>query len=134
MTKFIRDKLTITRRVLAELPFTQDNNELEHSMNRWWKNIRHDGGLRLTDDGDRAFKLAGLEHWDYSVDKSEINKVFSFSGALDLDRYLPCPYYLHYNNSDKVMTIRLYDSLVAVMIQLYGSVMGYLDSIKNQTK
>jgi hypothetical protein len=130
MTKFIRDKRIITQTILDELPFQKDDGELEKSLKRWWKNIREDGGLRLTNDGDNAFRLAGLEYWDYQVTQNEMNKVFSLSGALELDHYLPCPYYLHYNKIEKTISLRLYDSRVAMMIQLHGSVIEYLNSIK----
>jgi hypothetical protein len=134
MSNFVRDKRIITQTVLKEIPPDGVGRDVDSSMLFWWTNIRSDGGLRLTDIGDQSFKLAGLESWDYTIEKSEVKIVVSMSGVLNLDHSMPCPYYLAYNRQEKTYKLRIYDSRVAMMIQLSGSITGYLRGLKRQTK
>lgn len=134
MTDFPRDKKKITQLIIDELSKTVEVDEFGNLMVRWWMNVRKNGGLRLTDDGDIAFRSAGLECWDYVVSKDEINQIISMSGVLHLDRNMPCPYYIRYDKKEKVLKIRIYDSRVAMMVQLQDSLIDYLDSLSKHHK
>ena len=46
---------------------------------------------------------------------------------------IKCPYYFGVNKNDmkeKEAYIRLYDSKIAMMVQLYGDIHSYLESVK----
>lgn len=123
MTKFVVDKATITQKVLSIIRdgyYTQSDFEL--ALFRWWSNIRADGGLKLTDSGNTAFKDADLDHFDYPF------KMCTGTLLLKFDRYMPCPYYLSTGGTNKSYA-RIYDSRVAMLIGLHGTVIDYLDSL-----
>jgi hypothetical protein len=52
---------------------------------------------------------------------------------LEINKKIKCPYYLGVNKIEgkkKKLYMRLYDSKIAMLIELYGNLIGYLDSIK----
>lgn len=133
-------KQRITEAVLAELP----NNINPHSgetvdklMFTWWATGRQGKeGLRLSDVGHTAFKLAQIEYYDYPLrTANDANQNWN-TFLLEMNRKLKCPYYLGVHNSPEVDTkhkqpyIRLYDSKIAMMIGLYGTLAEYLESVK----
>lgn len=123
MTNFVVDKAAITKKVLSILrdgDYTQSDVEL--ALFKWWSNIRNNGGLKLTDHGNLAFKEADLDHFDYHF--------VGWSGSLLLkfDRYMPCPYHLHIGVTKKSY-VRVYDSRIAMLIGLHGSIIDYVDSL-----
>jgi hypothetical protein len=126
MTKFVLDKKIITQKVLSVI---QDDNytqsDLEMSLFKWWSNIRSDGGLRLTDEGHRVFNDAGLENFGYHFDK------WTSSLLLKFDRYMPCPYHLDIGAiASEKSHVRIYDSRVAMLIGLHGTIIDYVDSLE----
>lgn len=130
MSNILTLKEKITEAVIKELP---DHLKINHkdAMVSWWMNIRKEGGLRLTAVGDMAFKAAQIEFYEcpFSLEKDDpAQKII-----LDMNKKLKCPYFLGVNkNKDKEKTpyIRLYDSKIAMLIGLYGSVKEYLSSIR----
>jgi len=124
-------KQSITEAVLAEIPKSHriyHELPIETVIFRWWVTGRQ-VGLRLTDEGVAAFSLADIEFYDYDF-KQETENYHSF--ILDLNKKIKCPYYLGVNKADgkKKLYIRLYDSKIAMMLGLYGSLQEYMDSIK----
>jgi hypothetical protein len=96
-------------------------------LSAWWYTGRG-SGFRLTQEGKYAFELAEIEYYEYPVKISTSYNAF----VLDLSKKLSCPYYLDIGLTTIITkgTVRLYDSRVAMMVSLYGSLMEYLDTIK----
>lgn len=134
MNKRKSTKQLITETVLAEIPKSHriyHELPIEDVIFKWWFTGRQDG-LRLTDEGVTAFQLADIAFYDYEF-KQDGQSYHSF--VLELNKKIKCPYYLGANKKDKSFYIRLYDSKVAMMITLYGSLKDYLQSINfGQTK
>jgi hypothetical protein len=121
------DKAEIVRTLLPLLPETEIS-DFDYAMKTWWKNIRNTGGLGLTTYGDSIFQKLWLESYEFGLGQ---NSYFGGIGtALQLDRYMPCPYYLHLN--DRKKHLRIYDGRVATMIMLTGDVFEYIDKIKKR--
>ena len=114
----------ITRVVLEQ---NESDLPLQDALKKWWFSPR--GGLRLTSMGDLEFRYSKIEY--YNHDFRSTNKSW-YAFVLDLDKKINCPYYVDVNKSDKghVPFIRLYDSRIAMMLNLYGDLDSYLDSIK----
>ena len=124
-------KRKITEAILAEIP---KSHRIYHELPiddvifKWWFTGRQDG-LRLTDEGVTAFELADIEFYDHEF-KQEGQSYHNF--VLELNKKIKCPYYLGVNKKDKSKTfyIRLYDSKISMLMNLYGSLREYLNSIK----
>jgi hypothetical protein len=126
-------KLKITELVLGQIPKNLNydlsgrlkSNDL---LTKWWFTGRS-GGLRLTERGDQAFKLAEIEFYEYEIPAGSIAVTYH-SFALQLSKKIACPYYLDVNTTKGKFIIRLYDSRIAMMVSLYGNLKDYLESIK----
>jgi hypothetical protein len=124
-------KLIITEAVLAELP---DRNSVDSTadalMMRLWMSGRQDG-LRLTEYGDFIFRMAEIEY--YQCDFKLREGISEHAYVMEINKKIKCPFYLGVNKIEgkkKKPYIRLYDSKIAMMIELYGDIVSYLDSIK----
>jgi hypothetical protein len=125
---FVRNKKTICQLII---PLLQEKNidiTLDRAMRTWWRNPRLSGGLGLSDRGYDAFTTGELEYYDVDY------KAKLFAGGItvltDLNKKMPCPYYVHINK--KVLSIRIYDSRLLVLIQLYGGLEQCLNIIGNK--
>jgi hypothetical protein len=123
-------KRIITEAVLIEIP--QNDEAHQHNIDdiifKWWFTGRQVGGLRLTSEGMLAFGIAGIECYDYNF----VQEGASYHNfLLNLNKKMKCPYYLGVDNLTKKLFIRVYDSKIAMMLGLYGSLDDYLASIKN---
>lgn len=137
MSKSKKEK--ITEIILSELPdhYFEDRN-LEKIIFKIWVTGRTGRGLRLTDEGMRALLAAQITHYDYNLDIQKVigtpdkKKVNEFT--LQLDKKIKCPFYLGMTESGKKKQpyIRIYDSKVAMMINLYGSIDEYLKNTGTQ--
>lgn len=125
-------KELITETVLVQL---KDNIwTYDDAMRKWWMTVRSDRGLRLTDAGDLAFRYAEIEYYEYKCKFEKEQSLHSI--ILELSKKIKCPYYLGVNkleNKKSEPYIRLYDSRIAVMVSLYGSIAEYLKSLKERT-
>ena len=125
-------KYVITEAVAKELPdaFREERETpIDNLLFKWWQTGRSDG-LRLTDYGDLAFRMAEIEFYQY--DLQAIKSVNYHSWVMDLNKKIKCPYFMGVNKDGKKNKpfIRFYDSKIAMMVSLYGNVNEYLDSIK----
>lgn len=128
-------KETITQAVFSEIP-KQDNIWIEYKIDellpRWWFTGRHEG-LRLTDIGATAFQAAKIEFYDIEF-KQQGSSWYSF--LIEVNNKINCPYYLgsgkKLKNDKKNAYIRLYDSKVAMLINLYGSLEDYLTATRSK--
>lgn len=131
MNKTQKEK--ITEIILNELPdrYFEDKN-LEKIIFKMWVTGRTGRGLRLTEEGKESFHAADISHYDYNLDIQKVigtpdkKKVNEFT--LQLDKKIKCPFYLGMRETGKKKQpyIRIYDSKVAMMINLYGSIDEYL--------
>lgn len=130
-------KLKITEAVVKELPLSsqQDIGDVDKILSRWWATGRQDG-LRLTDYGDLNFRMAEIEFYEFSLEKDIKNNPRQewHLFLLECNKKIKCPYYLGVNTIDKkkIPYIRFYDSKIAMMVQLYGSLRDYLNSLKDK--
>ena len=121
-------KEELSKIVLAELPHTQLT--LDHAMKAWWVNLLKHGGLRLTDAGDLAFRTAEFEYFDFEF---KTTNVAWSQYMLDLNNKMACPYYINVRTTPegrKEPFIRVYDSRIAMLINLYGNITRYIQSVK----
>jgi hypothetical protein len=124
-------KEIITETVVAQLK--SNIWSYDDAMKKWWMTVRSDRGLRLTDAGDLAFRYAEIEFYDYKYKFEKNQSIHSI--ILELSKKIKCPYYLGVNKLDNKKSepyIRLYDSRIAVMVSLYGSIPEYLKSLKER--
>ena len=124
-------KLIITEAVLAELPNNQQvDSTADGLMMRLWMSGRQDG-LRLTEYGDFIFRMAEIEYYQSVFKLREGTSEHAY--VMEINKKIKCPFYLGVNKIEgkkKQPYIRLYDSKIAMMIELYGDIVSYLDSIK----
>ena len=124
-------KLIITEAVLAELPKNQQvDSTADGLMMRIWMSGRQDG-LRLTEYGDFIFRMAEIEYYQSVFKLREGTSEHAY--VMEINKKIKCPFYLGVNKIEgkkKQPYIRLYDSKIAMMIELYGDIVSYLDSIK----
>lgn len=130
-------KTQITEAVVAELPYKQRLDlceDIDKLLPRWWVSGRQ-SGLRLTDYGDLNFRLAEIEFYDFKLEqdiKQHLSKEWN-TFLLQCNKKIKCPYYLGVNKVDskRVLYVRFYDSKIAMMVELYGSLKEYLNSVKD---
>jgi len=131
MTKRKSIKQLVTEAVLAEIPKSHriyHEMPIEEVIFRWWQTGRQEG-LRLTNEGVTAFRLADIEFYDFEF-VQDGQSYHNF--ILELNKKIKCPYYIGVNktSSNKSFYIRIYDSKIAMMLGLYGSLKEYLESVK----
>ena len=124
-------KQIITEAVLAELP---NNHSVDSSadslMMRIWVSGRQDG-LRLTEYGDFLFRMAEIEYYQCDFKLREGTSEHAY--VMEINKKIKCPFFLGVNKIEgkKIQPyMRLYDSKIAMMIELYGNIVSYLDSVK----
>ena len=124
-------KQIITEAVLAELP---NNHSVDSSadslMMRIWVSGRQDG-LRLTEYGDFLFRMAEIEYYQCDFKLREGTSEHAY--VMEINKKIKCPFFLGVNKIEgkkKQPYMRLYDSKIAMMIELYGNIVSYLDSVK----
>lgn len=123
-------KEVITSTVLNELPEKSHDHELdiETVIGHWWMSGRQHG-LRLTERGHYMFALANITSYDFEFDVPKPNEYLGL--LLNLGKKINCPYYLITSpNTRKKLILRTYDSRIAMMLNLYGDLTSYLNSIK----
>lgn len=125
-------KITITSIVIKNLQHIDQfkNKTPNDLLLKWWMTGRISEGLRLTDDGKKAFEQAEITHYDFDIklEKPFVPQHF----ILELQKKIQCPYYIGVNKIDKTISpyIRLYDNKIAMMLSLYGNIQEYLKSLK----
>lgn len=89
----------------------------ESLHNRIWRNIRADGGYRLTPFGRDFLADLDLRSWNIKIKNTHTN-----TGAImiAMDRFLESPYFV----DTKGATITLYDGDLATQILLYDGDLG----------
>lgn len=127
-------KQAITEIIIKELPENYFGTlDLEKIIFKIWCTGRTGQGLRLTEEGKKAFTDADLTYYEYLLDVKKLannwKKLNTLS--LQLDKKIKCPFYLGIKTAGKRQGyIILYDSKVAMMINLYGSIEEFLELSK----
>ena len=117
----MRDKLAITRALVAQLP-ESFAEPVEIAVRTWWANIRKNGGLRLTEHGFYVFsRVLDLAHYDLDIHPGPGTR----RTILSLDRKLQSPYYIRVEKRIPV-EICMFGSREAVVAQLYGNLEKFL--------
>jgi hypothetical protein len=127
MTDFVLDKEIITRKILGIIKPEYGTKDLKIALSTWWKNIRSDGGLGLTDVGIKAFDYADINYNEF-----ECSELYQSYTKLKLDRYLLCPYAEIYKKG--TLYLRIYDDRISILINLHGNVAKYIDSLSVKRK
>ena len=118
----MRDKLKLTKELISKLPYSPDmiTAKLFPVM---WKNVRVDGGMRLTTQGYDVFKHLEVEQYSIKLDALMLDTKL----IMALDRKLQHPYYIKYSKNMPVELI-LFDSSEAMLANLYGDLKKFLDN------
>ena len=124
------DKNTITKIILENLPANNPWQDLpfEKVLFQWWVTARNKSNLRLSDVGKQAFDMAQIQFYQYNinVEKSNFTKLM-----IEYGKKIKCPFYVGLKSHlYKSAYICVYDSKIAMLINLYGSFQEYIDSIK----
>ncbi len=120
-------KYLITEAVLKQLPPT--DQPIDKIINEWWF-TRSSESLRLSAIGDLSFRHAQIEFFNLPLKITQDNW---HKFIVDCSKKIKCPYYFGVNKNElkeKEAYIRLYDSKIAMMVQLYGDIHSYLESVK----
>ena len=111
-------KAEITRKVL-DLLQPQHQVPFDIAMTTWWRNLRTQGGLALTDLGLKVFRdQAELECHEFVIPKDQ---PISQGTLLRLERGHEWPYHL-----DQKRRITFFGSREAMMMALYGNFSNYV--------
>jgi len=120
-------KYLITEKVLQQLPY--EIQIVDAVIPKWWFSMRGEG-LRLTKEGNDKFIEAKLEHYETEI---TIPHYSWYRFITECSNKIKCPYFLGVKTEEGKRAksyIRLYDSKIAMMLNLYGSIEEYLESVK----
>jgi len=122
----MRDKQKLTEQLVKQLD-PDLGITIKRAMHTWWFNIRKNGGMRLTGLGYTVF----TENLDLARYEWPIADALTFNQhvILALDRKLHMPYYIS-STKGIPKKIVLFGSQEAVMVNLYGDLGRWLDSIQ----
>lgn len=117
------DKFAFTKELIKQLPYSLDITA-EEVYPLWWKNIRADGGWRLTNLGFKVLsEHLKLEQYTVKLDLFALDTRL----VLALDRKLQHPYYIEVVKHVPTKLV-LFSSKEAVLANLYGDLEKFLDN------
>lgn len=141
-----KDKFKITQAVfeLAKDKILHDSlTTIDDLVSEWWVTKRTGNGLALSKDGYMAFMAAGISRYHVPIfEPDEQITGFINSTRLKIDKYMQCPYYLHFGKWRPKLNKQLhvvnpkeneqpqaivFDDDFATMLLLYGSISKYLE-------
>lgn len=127
------NKKIITEIVVKELPDDHPDKSIsiDKLFLRYWYTGRHSNVLRLTSYGYEAFIVAGLQEYTYAFNLStlldKLNNIRASQLTIKIGKLLNCPWYLAITKTHQhSLDLRIFDSKVAMMINLYGGIEDYL--------
>ena len=125
-TREVRDKRKLTEELVKQLD-PDLGITLKRAMHTWWFNIRKNGGMRLTGPGYTVFvEQLDLARYEWSIqDPHQFNQHV----ILALDRKIQMPYYISATKGIPKKIV-FFGSQEAVMVNLYGDLGRWLDSIQ----
>jgi hypothetical protein len=105
-----------------------DNTDINKLYKLYWFTGRSTKNLRLTEEGKKAFDMLDLEFFEFHLNTT--TERYSYH-IINIGKKLKTPFYIGFRNRYyKSAYIRVYDSKIAMLINLYGSFDEYLNSIK----
>lgn len=123
------DKIKITDIIYNQL---KDKLEPDVTVNklykRFWFTGRSTKNMRLTDEGKNAFEMLDVEFFEFhlNTDTDRFNYY-----VINIGKKLKTPFWIGFRNRFyKSAYIRIYDSKIAMLVNLYGSLDEYLNSVK----
>lgn len=122
-------KILITEAILDQIPDRNPNKTIDNYIQLWWF-TKNGEGLRLTPSGDAAFRSAEIEFYDITL---KITHTSWYTFLTECNKKIKCPYYIGLNKKELDKSepfIRFYDSKIAMMVNLYGDIKSYLESVK----
>lgn len=106
----------------------EPNIDISKLYKRYWVTGRSTKNLRLTDEGKNAFDMLDLEYFEFNLN-TDTNR-FNYH-VINIGKKIKTPFWIGLRTRYyKSAYIRIYDSKIAMLINLYGSFQDYLDSIK----
>lgn len=108
------NKRVIVKKILELLGIPTDLDHLNQYIQKIWMNPRETGGFRLTETGYDIFKKK-LEIESHVL-KLDTENTRSLATLLNLDRYLPCPYYII-----NIRTLEIFGEREAILFALHGN-------------
>lgn len=134
---YLKTKTNITKLVMNELSDNEDNIWKDLSVDavifKWWVTGRGGSGLRLSDQGAKAFEVAKIAHYEFPLELSTFKTEVEWDAFVrKLAKKLACPYYLSVYKKDNKFKqqLRIYDHKIAMMLTLYGNINEYIESVK----
>ena len=130
------DKFVVTEKIISLLPencslYQYKKYPLDKTVFFWWEGGRSSTSLRLSPEGKKAFDYAGIKSYKFLIYDGKIIPK-SYGLLLEFGKYIDCPWYVNTRNyaDDDAFNITVYDSKIATMITLYGSIHDYVNSKK----
>jgi len=123
------DKIKITDIIYQKIQDKLEPNIHPNKLyKKYWFTGRSTKNMRLTEEGKNAFDLLELEFFEFHLNTT--TERFNYH-VVNIGKKLKTPFYIGFRNRYyKSAYIRIYDSKVAMLINLYGSFDEYLNSIK----
>lgn len=118
----MKNRHDITQAVINLLPSHQQMS-VDDATKVWYRNIRTDGGARLTDLGFQTFKMLDIESWSIALENIKQLRV-NKSMLLALDRKITFPYYIDFPGQQLI----LFSSREAMLATLYGDLQKFLEN------
>jgi hypothetical protein len=112
----------ITQAIINLLPPGQQLTVAE-ATKRWYRNLRAEGGCRLTDVGYATCRTLDIESWSIALENIKQLRV-NKSMLLALDRKITYPYYIDFAKKQLVM----FSSREAMLATLYGDLQKFLEN------
>ena len=116
-------KLDYTKKFFSLLNITDNDTNRKKYLDFWWFNIRESSnGLRLTKPGYLTItKELDIKEYKFDLDIDDYQGKLHL--YLDLDHYIPSPYFIHSNRLGKLqkaMKISIFEEKLATMFYLSG--------------
>jgi hypothetical protein len=106
----------------------EPNTDVSKLYKRYWVTGRSTKNLRLTEEGKNAFDSLDLEFFEFHIDTK--TERYNYD-VMNIGKKLRTPFWVGFRTRFyKSAYIRIYDSKIAMLITLYGSLNEYLNSIK----
>ena len=125
-------KEIVTEAVMNQLPSGFEISK-EEAMKTWWFTGTSSNVLRLSPEGDTAFRIAQIAFYQYEFTPKAEDTYHGY--MIDLGKKMKCPYFISVNKVEGKKSkpyIRLYDSKIAMMVSLYGNLDSYLKSVRTR--
>lgn len=113
----------ITQTIIDLMP-AHRQLDTETAQKIWYRNLRRDGGLRLTPQGYRDLQDAGLQSWNLAVDWRDIPRKV----LLELDRRLAWPYFVDVSGRRLIM----FGAREAMLATIYGDLRHWLSRLERR--